>query len=672
MSTIFYSQVNRSVQEELIARGQAGTTNRTTRGINYMVGKIANVQLEAYGTKPTAETKALPGFGVLGGKSVLGDSYLPSGENGYLNDKLRFARRIPPIITDVSIDLNDQSKSYINKATVNILIPDASTDIDEMESIYCKPGRYIKIQLAYPDDVVLSNKSLVDDKTPTTDQLKKLYPNTDESSLKKMNELYFQGRISTFSFNYNSDGSITLSFEAIGTSNTYADVQVYINNKQTTTTTTTTTENQVDSLYKSLSDEIDSIIATYNKNNVYEFEYLSPGTTDQSILVGIPYTIGNTTSPSAERMISLAYLIDHINKKILEPIESQNGSTPIRINCDDKFCYSNYYEKIVSADPMHILLWAGKSNSQCSTYKFDVNTTVALSTDRTKVLKMFPNITEPVTDGFIAKLDDKFVAYPSRIYINIQTIKQIIDKITADKDPSIKNFLIELSSKIEQLTGNSIKLSLVQHPTIFDALLYYDVNFVSTNTLVEEFVIPVFASTTGVSVVRDFTLTTNVPNSVKNMIFGIDSWKTGTQQQTAYNPYIYADDETRITLRNEWKMQATIAAINLADTKYEFVQRPTDPVVINNLSEALKKYITYFTDDIEKSIDQTKAIFPMELEFTLDGINGFKYGDVLQFNGLPKKYLKSFVFTVLGISHKVTTSGEWTTTIKCNPRVRIR
>jgi hypothetical protein len=61
----------------------------------------------------------------------------------------------------------------------------------------------------------------------------------------------------------------------------------------------------------------------------------------------------------------------------------------------------------------------------------------------------------------------------------------------------------------------------------------------------------------------------------------------------------------------------------------------------------------------------------MELEFTIDGINGFKYGDVLSFAGLPARYTRSFVFTVLGITHKVSTTGEWLTTIKCNPRVRI-
>jgi hypothetical protein len=37
------------------------------------------------------------------------------------------------------------------------------------------------------------------------------------------------------------------------------------------------------------------------------------------------------------------------------------------------------------------------------------------------------------------------------------------------------------------------------------------------------------------------------------MIFGIDSFKTGTQRQVAYNPYIYADAETKKELAAAWK-----------------------------------------------------------------------------------------------------------------------
>jgi phage protein D len=71
-------------------------------------------------------------------------------------------------------------------------------------------------------------------------------------------------------------------------------------------------------------------------------------------------------------------------------------------------------------------------------------------------------------------------------------------------------------------------------------------------------------------------------------------------------------------------------------------------------------------------MNSTKAIFPMDLEFTIDGINGFKFGDVLQFDGLPKRYTDSYVFTVISVTHEVNTNGEWTTTLKCNPRVRIK
>ena len=62
----------------------------------------------------------------------------------------------------------------------------------------------------------------------------------------------------------------------------------------------------------------------------------------------------------------------------------------------------------------------------------------------------------------------------------------------------------------------------------------------------------------------------------------------------------------------------------------------------------------------------------MELEFTIDGINGLKYGDVLSFDGLPKRYTDSFIFAIMGITQAVSNEGEWTTQVKCVPRVRIK
>jgi hypothetical protein len=76
MSTIFYSQVNRAVQQELIKRGSAGVSDRSTDAIRFMVEKIANVQLNAFEKKPSADitmnNNTIAGLGLLGGLSTIG------------------------------------------------------------------------------------------------------------------------------------------------------------------------------------------------------------------------------------------------------------------------------------------------------------------------------------------------------------------------------------------------------------------------------------------------------------------------------------------------------------------------------------------------------------------------------------------------------------------------
>ena len=693
MSTIFYSQVNGALQRELNKRGAAGSTSRTNKDMQFMIEKIANVQLEAYDDTPVADSKPIAGFGILGGHAMQIDSHLPSGETGFLNDNIRPSRRTTPGIMDVNISINDQSKSYINKASVTILIPDATTDMDEMERIYCAPGRHIQLKIIHPESTILSGELLDAQALPNTDTLRKFYPNIDLERLRKMNELYFQGRISNFTFSYNAEGSVELTIEIIGTSNTYAEVKLNMSSTVQTALTGSggkAVENQVSDLYTSLSRQIDDVIQAYKSesNDSPEFEQLAPNTTDQGILVGTPYILGNSNSPKLIRMVSLGYLINYINTFALERVGA-------RITCNDAICFSNFYEKMVSSNPMKVLLWSGTTGIKTNEYTFDISTTAPtdayniapsetvpeppaigpIATEPPPVLKMFPKV-QAESPGFAITSATENVSFPSRIYINLETLKNIIDIILLpDKngvvDASVRNFLNKLSDVIRINTGNAINLVLVQDPIISSALIYCDANYVSSTASVTEFTLPIFTSKTGASVVRNFSLTSNVPNSVKNMIFGLTSGDTSTQKQVAYNPYIYANSETRIKLAQEWKTKHEQVIKDLASIKNTFSKRPEDQKNIEILQSTLERYITYFTPDINQSIERTKAIFPMELEFTIDGINGFKYGDVLSFAGLPARYTRSFVFTVLGITHSVASNGEWTTTVKCNPRVRI-
>ena len=65
-----------------------------------------------------------------------------------------------------------------------------------------------------------------------------------------------------------------------------------------------------------------------------------------------------------------------------------------------------------------------------------------------------------------------------------------------------------------------------------------------------------------------------------------------------------------------------------------------------------------------------RAIYPIEFSLTLDGINGFKFGDVIQTSLIPKHYNEQWgiVFTVIKINHKVTLSS-WETTIQTAARL---
>ena len=83
------------------------------------------------------------------------------------------------------------------------------------------------------------------------------------------------------------------------------------------------------------------------------------------------------------------------------------------------------------------------------------------------------------------------------------------------------------------------------------------------------------------------------------------------------------------------------------------------------------QYIKYPTDDIRVSNLLATPMFPFTADFSIDGINGFRYGDVLQFDALPERYKTNAVFSIINVTHNVTVDGEWTTNVKCIMRPNI-
>ena len=67
-----------------------------------------------------------------------------------------------------------------------------------------------------------------------------------------------------------------------------------------------------------------------------------------------------------------------------------------------------------------------------------------------------------------------------------------------------------------------------------------------------------------------------------------------------------------------------------------------------------------------------KAIYPIDLSITIDGVSGFKFGDVITTNLIPKHYFTTYkmVFTVTKINHTIK-DGVWETTLNTKSRISM-
>ena len=116
-------------------------------------------------------------------------------------------------------------------------------------------------------------------------------------------------------------------------------------------------------------------------------------------------------------------------------------------------------------------------------------------------------------------------------------------------------------------------------------------------------------------------------------------------------------------------LKRVIDTLNKA--KIKFGQDPTNPENQSALKQALQKYIQYPKPTIAESNKNAAPVIPFDVEFTIDGINGFRYGDILTFDALPTRYKQNAVFSVVGINHTVGSDGIWTTTVRCIMRPNI-
>ena len=739
---IFYSEVDKNLQTELEARGRAFRV-RDTNSLNFMLSKIANVEVTAY--EATSSKSNI--IATLGGSTSRIGRYLPTGPDGYLSPNLKYtqseivfndvtgeayvegsehndrSRRTGPVISAVNVSIGDHSMGLLNKATITAIIPNPQRDLDAFEEAWLRPGRYARIEIAHPTTAIVSQTQTAGLLTPLVipnkEKLKKLYPDWDIDELiaeiREMRTFVFEGLITSFEFSYTKDATVEATLNFTGTSNVYTNLSMLTNPEANQSAPTTTPPG---STIPTGSNEFYGELYTRFEELITDFKNADPGAknltkflipyrdkrrpdstaTDHFILKGEPFPssiyLANSVRSNASsltndsRYITLGALIKFINSYVLSKLPGSE------IICTDIECFSVYYPWLVSTMPKEILLLpkepstsygllAVNPSQECNvygslTYYGDVIQELINNSVNSRVLalkglyKEWPGVYEKNADGS-GKL------YPSRIFINMETIQKIINDLS-DKNTKpfrVETFITLVCSKINAATGNAINLTLVTYPSDGTKLFLTDSKYTRTpadTKKVVAFSVPMFANHVNGTIVQDFQFQASLPDSVKSLSYVLNSEKDISAEDIApYINYMYtaknADGINKVIAK--YKSQHVTAVNDLYNAKIKYGDSPDVPSIQAELSKALYKYIQFPTEDIKTSNLLTAPIFPFSVSFTIDGISGFRYGDVLTFDGLPTKYKVNTVFSIISISHTVSSGGEWKTQITCIQRPSI-
>jgi hypothetical protein len=385
------------------------------------------------------------------------------------------------------------------------------------------------------------------------------------------------------------------------------------------------------------------------------------------------------TYVEVQRYITLGGLIDFINNKIITKITGAADSAAII--CNDSTQFSNYYPSLTSCNPKDVLLLPNNSNLAQSAGGMNVY--------GDDVLKMYPTVvnnmttyndpTNPPWPGITDIQNDTTVICPSRIFLNLEMIQEILNSISAANTRSftLSDFLANISSRIIGATGNAINLKLVSDPDLPNTLYFSDTKYLkplNTKVPVKPYSIPMLANHPSGSIVREFSFQAKLPSNVKNLSYVLNAGTNVSDDEIApYLNFMYnSKDPAAINqARAKYKEKHNQIVKNLNDAKISYGKIPFVDEHTTKLNKALIEYIKFPFDDITKSQQLTAPIFPFDVEFTIDGINGMRYGDVLTFDALPTKYKKNTVFSIIGITHDVGTEGDWKQKVKCIMRPQI-
>lgn len=363
-------------------------------------------------------------------------------------------------------------------------------------------------------------------------------------------------------------------------------------------------------------------------------------------------------------------------KGFAEPPDSrgreEDPPVPPEINWDDKIgigfvsldklvrLYNQAFRKLSNTSPAKVLK---QVHIQC-------NATVSktyVPSDATQMVSANPlEIQFPGYSTYGENNDFSFGSYDaafkggdaSKIMIGVQLLQKIYgeetgrgrDRGAKSKDTSISRIFQAIFDAIYKHSGNRIQLSLVTKPTdkTGNTLLVVDPTYYDSKNGAY-----VISAVTQGGICRNISMSSKLPSEMATVAFIGAQTSAGV---TAADLSIMQGGQKKKEAPDPVTLEAAKKALDTQGPKDEHVK---------NLQSALNNVRAGATD-LKGAIP-----VPIDLTVTLDGIEGFVFGNVITTNYLPGIYKKAGVnigFTVTKVQQSIS-GGDWTTTLNTVCRI---
>ena len=264
----------------------------------------------------------------------------------------------------------------------------------------------------------------------------------------------------------------------------------------------------------------------------------------------------------------------------------------------------------------------------------------------------------------------------SKIMISYDYLNELVGNLEKDKgneSKSANNSIAKLLNKIfdciNQNSGTRFKLTMSQNPKNPKEFLIVDTNYVDATVVPYE-----ITAVTNNSICRNISLVSKIPSEVAAVAY-VAATSAAAPAGAAIATINGQPGEKAEGADNEPSFEAAKIRVDSQGPAPKDDPDAAGPSTtnVNALRAAIKRM--YTSGESANGVDAKKEAFPLPFEFscTLDGIEGFVFGNAVTCNYLPTAYSNSsnnkICFTVSTVEHNIS-ANDWTTTLNTICRVQ--